>query len=241
MLLVGLFSLVAVSEKVPHNQADGEPALVLSPASSEQPRIALPGLTLKQALHTKSFYVLTAAFSLGTLPFAVLLPQMIAHLTNEGLSLTFASLALSVLAAFGMTGKVVFGLLAERITARYAMMISFSGLAVASMIVGNPGSPIIMWMSVPLFGLCMGAFGALFMLVTQDNFGLRNFGSITGLMNMSNAVTFAVGPVAGGISFDATGSYHQAFIAVSVSMVVGAALLSQASPPLSSTAPGDSR
>ena len=41
-----------------------------------------------------------------------------------------ASLALSVLAAFGMLGKLVMGYLTERITARYTLMIDLCGQAV---------------------------------------------------------------------------------------------------------------
>jgi MFS family permease len=154
--------------------------------------------------------------------------QISAHLTNEGFSSTTAALALSVLAAFWMAGKVAFGMLAERITARYAMVTSFSGLTVAILLIQNPWSPTALWMTVPLFGLCMGAFGTLFTLIIQESFGLRSFGSITGVMSMATA---AVGPLLGALAYDLTGDYRLAFIAVAAALASGALAMTQARPP----------
>lgn len=235
-LLTVTFSLVVVSETVPAEDSGRGKRPVRSQPGAGLRRIELTGVTLRDAMRTRSFYILMGAFLVGTLPFAMLLPQMIPHLTNEGFSVTAASLALSVLAAFGMGGKLAFGLLAERISALRAMMLSFSGLGAVSLIMGTTGSSLIMWPSVPLFGLFMGAFGTLSVLLVQDNFGLRYYGSISGAMNVVTAISFAVGPLVVGISFDATESYRVAFAIVAAAMALGVILLSQAPPRRASAA-----
>ena len=154
-----------------------------------------------------------------------MLPQVYAHLTNEGVPDTTASVALGLLAAFGMGGKLSFGLLAERITARYALILCLTGQAGFLILMLNAANPAIMWVSVPLFGLCMGAFGALFQLIVQESFGIRYFGSIMGLVSMGSVTAWAVGPLLSGASFDLTDRYHTAFIIVAVMFLVAAALL----------------
>ena len=90
------------------------------------------------------------------------------------------------------------------------------------------GSPLIMWISVPLFGYFNGAFGALFQLVVQDAFGIRNYGTIMGMINMSSMISFGIGPLLAGFSYDITGSYEFAFATVAIMFTVGALSLTQA-------------
>jgi MFS-type transporter involved in bile tolerance (Atg22 family) len=142
-----------------------------------------------------------------------------------------ASLALSVFAIFGMTGKLLMGLLAERISARYALMIDMSGQAIFLILMTWAGSPVIMWVSVSLYGYFNGAFGALFPLVVQNAFGIRHYGSIMGTISLTNMVSFGIGPILAGASFDLTGSYSMAFITVAVLFLIGVVSLTQAKAP----------
>ena len=190
--------------------------------------VVLSGWTVRQALHSKAFYAIATALLLGTFNYSVVLPHVFAHLNNEGLSVTTASLALSVLAIFGMLGKLLFGYLAERVTARYALMVAFAGQALWLMVLLNPSPLLVAWTSVSLYGLCMGAFGALSALIVQETFGLRHFGSIMGFVSLAAVMSYATGPLLAGISFDLTGSYRVAFVAVAVMLVAGILMLTQA-------------
>lgn len=218
IMLVGIAALLLVHENVP---SDG-PRPLQSTSSLQA------GSTLGEALRSRVFYVLMLLFVVGSMPFAALLPQMVAHLTNVGYSLASASLALSLVAVGGMAGKVVFGVIAERITAQRGMLVSFSGLTVAIILMRDPPTYHLVWLIAPMFGLCMGSFGTLVTLVTQDNFGLSNFGSITGVLNAATVFAFALGPILGGASFDITGSYGTAFVAVAAMIAFGLLLVTQA-------------
>ena len=192
---------------------------------------ALTGWTVREAIRSRAFYAIAIAILLGTFTYSTVLPQVFAHLTNEGVPETTASLALSVLAAFGMGGKLGFGFLAERITARFALIICWVGQAGFLLLMLNAGTPAIMWISAPMFGLCMGAFGALFQLIVQESFGLRHFGGIMGLVSMGAVVAWAFGPLLAGMSFDMTDRYHTAFIIVAVMFIIAAVLVLLAGQP----------
>jgi predicted MFS family arabinose efflux permease len=216
-----IYTLVAVRENPPTSDNDS------GSQTSESP-LVLTGWTLQEALHSKAFYAITLAVTMGTFTYAAILPQIITHLTDQGVSVRAASIALSVFAICGMTGKLVMGLLSERITARYALMINLSGQALFLILMTRAGSPVIMWLSIPLYGYFNGAFGALFQLVVQNAFGIRHYGSIMGTINLTTIISYGIGPIMAGASFDLTGSYTTVFIIVAVLFFIGSLSLTQA-------------
>ena len=193
---------------------------------------ALTGASVGEALRSKAFYATMIAVVLGTFTYSAILPQVFNHLTAEGVPIATAGFALSAIAICGMTGKFVMGLLAERITARYALMIDLTGQATFLLLLTHfaPQSSLYLWTFVPSFGFFLGAFGALFPLIIQDAFGIRRYGSIMGIINMATAISFFGGPVLAGGSFDITGGYHFAFITVAALFYAAALTLTQAKP-----------
>lgn len=181
----------------------------------------LPGMSISEAARSKTLYILLYIFLVGATPFASLLPQLISHYVNEGVNSTTAATAMSILALAGMAGKLVFGILGEKITARYAMMVSFFGLSVALLLSVNPTVPGIIWVCSPLWGLCMGAFGTLTNMIVQDYFGLKSFASIMGVAGYGTAVSFAVGPLLAGLSYDNLDSYRPIFYGTVIVMAIG--------------------
>ena len=191
----------------------------------------LSGVSVRGALRSKAFYAITLAIVMGTFTYSAILPQIIRHLVDQGVSLAVATTALSVFAIMGMIGKFVMGFIAERISARHTLMVNLLGQATFVAMMIWAGSPLIMWISVPLFGYFNGAFGALFQLVVQDAFGIRNYGSIMGIISMSSVISFGIGPLLAGRSHDMTGSYESVFAAVAIMFAVGALALTQAKTP----------
>ena len=109
------YTFVFVDENPPDEREDNEPG----DAGRQTPRRGLPqltGATMHEAFRSRNFYILAIIIPIGSLAFAVLLPHMIANFTHAGISLRTATGALSVLALGGMLGKVVFGMLGERIS-----------------------------------------------------------------------------------------------------------------------------
>ena len=156
---------------------------------------------------------------------------MIPNFTHAGISGLTAAGALGMLGLGGMFGKVVFGILGERISGRNAMMVSFSVTIVGIVLMLDPGPIMLVWVSSALFGFGMGAFGPLYTLVVQDNFGLRSYGAISGLLSLTSGVTFAAGPILGGLTYDLTDTYWPAFVSVAAVIGAGVLLLTQIRPP----------
>ena len=198
----------------------------VSPSAS-----SLSGLTVRDALKTRAFYLVILGITAAGFSHSSVLTQLIPHLENEGVSLTQASLALSVLAGFGMAGKVLFGLLTERIPARFAFVLSFLIQIVGLMMLSRWANTPFLWAFMPFYGIAFGAVGALTPLLVQETFGLRHFGAVQGLLGMARILPTVVGPLMVGAFYDSTGHYRTAFLTVACIFVVGALAFSLARPP----------
>ena len=164
---------------------------------------------------------------LGAFTYSSILSQVSDHLISKGMEQSIVPLAISLLAIFGMMGKLSFGYLSEKFTARRMMIISLLGQSIFICLMVIFPNPPIAWIVVPLFGLFMGSYGALFSLVIQEAFGLRHFGSIAGSMSMITVISALTGPFISGISFDVTGSYGTAFILVAILFTISAIFLTK--------------
>ncbi|MYD64964.1 MAG: MFS transporter [Chloroflexi bacterium] len=191
---------------------------------------ALGGATVAQALRSRPFWLVTLALVLATMTYGSVLPQVVPHLENEGVSKTSAAAALSLFALFGMCGKVSFGWMTERLPSRYVMAASIACQVTGLWVLLAAGSASWFWAAVPVFGLGFGALGALMPLLVQETFGLRAFGTIFGLINFATLGSALAGPLWVGASFEETGSYRFAFMALSVAFVVAAATVAFARP-----------
>ena len=225
---IALLALLVVHERPAYQNGDTGRGQKSSPSHGEPSANLLPGWTLGEAIRTRSFYAMTLAMMMASFTYSTVLPHVSAHLAAKGLDDQKVYLAIGLLATFGMMGKVSFGYLAERITARRAMMVSLGGQIVfIVLMVAYPYGPQV-WFSVPLFGLCMGGYGTLGALIVQESFGLRYFGSISGLASMATVVPFLAGPLMAGASFEYTDSYGPSFLIVAFLFGIGIASLTQA-------------
>ena len=177
--IAGAIALLGLSLVHEGGRGGGEAQAGAGPAGG-----ALTGWTVGEALRTPAFYAITVATTLAMFTYSGVLPWVGSHLANEGMPAELAARAMTVLALAGMVGKVVFGSLADAITARRAMMLSLAGQVVFILLMVAYPTPPLIWLFVPLYGLSMGAFGVLVTLIAQEAFGVRFFGSISGLIYM---------------------------------------------------------
>jgi predicted MFS family arabinose efflux permease len=193
--------------------------------------VILSGLSVREAVRTPAFFLLTAGISAGSFTYAVVLTQLIPHLENEGFSRGTATAALSVMAGFGFASKLIFGRASEGLTARYSFIVSLGIQATGLVLFIVAGGSPFAWVAVGVFGLGFGGMGALIPLTIAESFGMRAFGSIMGLVTMIGILPQLVGPPVAGWLFVATGSYTVPFIIIVGFFAAGAVALWQAKPP----------
>lgn len=177
--------------------------------------------SVRKVLRARQFYLLASGLVLASFTYSAVLPQIVPHLENEKISLGKASLLLSLMSGFGAVGKVTFGYLAERITARYAVVLSVALQALGLIILINCVYSPLLWLFLPVFGISFGGLGTLIPLIVHETYGVRQYGKMMGLIELPMTVPSVIGPLMVGSIVDITHSYNGAFL-----LVIGLFILS---------------
>lgn len=189
-------------------------------ASTASARAALEGMTTREATRVNAFWLIMIGMALQQFARTAVASQLIPHLEQDGFSTGSAAVAVSLVALFAMSSKIIFGGLSEKITALYAYVIIIALQIIGLLILlYSPNQPVA-WFSLVIFGLGMGGVGALGPLAIAETFGLRNLGSIMGIMSFAVIIPTIIGPVMSGQVFDRTGMYDVAFLVTSALLAV---------------------
>jgi predicted MFS family arabinose efflux permease len=122
-----------------------------------------------------------------------------------------AAIAVALLTAMAMAGRVLFSTVIDRLNQRLASAISFVSQAVALSIIINSRNDVVLIGCCALFGFSVGNLITLPSLIVQREFAPRLFGVLISLITAINQVTFAFGPGIVGLLRDASGSYSLPF------------------------------
>jgi predicted MFS family arabinose efflux permease len=181
-------------------------------------------LTLREALRTRSFWILFYALFAFFFYFLALLEHLVLFLTDEGMPRSEAVAAYAIAIGLGIWSKLGLGLMADRIPAQRSLLIVYSGLAASSIILLALPESRLLWAFVASFGFSYAARDVVYPLIITSCFGLHYMAQIYGAL-MIMLVMGAVGPWFAAGLHDRTGSYDIAFQVFAVLNVVAVATL----------------
>jgi MFS family permease len=204
-----------------------EPA-VMVPSGEVAPAPARPvaGATLGEALRTRAFWGLFAAYFFTPLAVFPVSTHAVAYVVDHGHAPMLAASAFGSMGLMSTVGRAGFGVLADRLGGPLAATLSFGCTAGgAAALLALEALPSVAWLVVfaVLFGLGFGARGPIITAIASEWFGGRRFGVIYGVLNLGNGLAGAIGPWFGGVVHDVSGSYRIAFAASIVFSACGSA------------------
>ena len=191
---------------------------------------AQAGVTLKQALRNRNFWLVTVGLVAATFTYQGVLTQLRQHFEESGFTPAMATTAVSTIAGMGIFSKLAFGRASEKITARIATILSIGLQMVGVLIIAQVDASHLLWLGIFVFGLGFGGLGALALLVVQEMFGMKEFGGIMGIMQVGMIASGTGAPMMAGAIHDSSGSFDSAFLIVAAIFVVGIAALVLARP-----------
>ena len=191
---------------------------------------AQAGVTLKQALRNRNFWLVTGGLVAATFTYQGVLTQLRQHFEESGFTPAMATTAVSTIAGMGIFSKLAFGRASEKITARIATILSIALQMVGVLIIAQVDASHLLWLGIFVFGLGFGGLGALALLVVQEMFGMKEFGGIMGIMQVGMIASGTGAPMMAGAIHDSSGSFDSAFLIVAAIFVVGIAALALARP-----------
>jgi MFS family permease len=180
-------------------------------------------VTLREAMRGARFWLLALALVAINIPGAGVLGQLAPLVSDLGLSDGDVAIAMSVYAAGLLAGRVVTGFALDRWP---AWMVGAATTAVPAIGIVMLMAPELSFapaaLAVALIGMQQGAELDLFGYFVSRSFGLRNYGSIYGVILMAGALATAAALVLFGEVHDATASYDIALTIGAVMFCAGA-------------------
>ncbi|HKV55533.1 MAG TPA: MFS transporter, partial [Candidatus Binataceae bacterium] len=192
---------------------------------------ALPGYEVREALHTRAFWMLVVAQLSYGLAVGGTFHHLVAFLETLRYGIHSATLVVSIVLGMAAVGKAAMGALGDRIGGKNALGIGFAMIAVGVLILLDASQPSMLVLWLVVVGIAGAAPVALVPMVTAETLGLKRFGTLFGWLGSVVTVGLFAGPLLVGWMTDVTGSYTAPFEVCVLILLVGSAASFLCAPP----------
>ena len=174
----------------------------------------------KQAIRTMAFWSITFTLTARNLVTGSVALFLVPLLQERGMSLPEAATIVSLMALFGMPGRVGFGWLGDHFDKRWVIAFCFvlqsTGLLLFTTLGGGSGIFFFLLLYAPTYA----GVNPLIPALQGDYFGRQWFGTIRGIMTPMSTLALVSSPFLFTLIHDFTGSYEPAFIVLAVANVL---------------------
>ncbi len=238
-------SLLLVARRPEDMGLEPDPAPARSNADADKPgapaaggnsgALAETNFTVRQALHTRAFWILSVFSGAGLMVQAGVSLHQVPHYINQGIDGPMAALSASTFALAQMPASLFWSALARRVPVRFLMTAAAFVVGIAT--VGTIASDWVLPSLVSAAGVGFGVGGLhlLIRLVWADYYGRQNLGTIRGLTMSVQVGGQALGPVIAGRMFDSFDSYRVPFTMFAAAVFLAGLLALAAIPPKAPT------
>lgn len=192
--------------------------------------IVAAALIVPAALRTPQFVVLAATFFLCCAAHSGPIFHTVSYAMLCGASALAAASIYSVEGVAALFGRVVFGVLADRLGVKRVLIAGLALQAVGIYTYIYITQLTEFYMLAVVLGMAYGGVMPLYAVLARDYFGPHVMGTVLGAATMTSSIGMAFGPVGGGWLFDTFGTYHWLYIA-SAGVGLGAVAMAFAFPP----------
>ena len=181
--------------------------------------------TLKEALKTRSFWMLAGSFSMRMFVVASMSVHFIPIMEDKGQSAVTAATMLSIFAATTIPVRFSLGFVMD-ILPKNLVSTAMTGFMIVAIVVLYRSTEIWhLYLFLILYSIGWAGSGAnMITAIRGEYFGRLRFATIGGTMSMVMVFGTAGGPTWTGFSFDRTNSYNVAFFTF-IAMLIGSAVL----------------
>lgn len=181
--------------------------------------------TTKQVLTHPAYWCIGGTLGLLFSVYTAILASITPYAVDLGVSQAKASTLIMIIAIFGLIGKLVFGVLADKINLKVGLWLSI-GLVIVSFLIlaTEPGYPLMLVAAVTM-GLATGGMLPVWGAMLAKVFGLASYGRVMGMMGpLITILVMPSFPIVGRL-YDAFGGYQVTLLAFTGVCLVAATLL----------------
>jgi len=169
-------------------------------------------LTVGQALRTPQFAAIALAYFACCAAHSGPIFHMVTNAIDHGVAALAAATVLSAASLASLSGKVICGLVADRVGAKRTLLAGLALQAVAVSLYIFTGELASFYALALMFGFAYGGVMPLYAILVREYFGARIMGTVFGAVAFASTLGMALGPLAGGWLYDAFGSYFWLFL-----------------------------
>ena len=206
-------------DRRPATGSDDDPSMSPGMVRHEQ------SLTLRDAAGTWGYWLALGSLFIGSNATSGVGLHLVPYLTEQGIGTAAAVTAVSVMATSGAAGALLAGAAGDRLSPRWVMVALNLIGAVALGLLVSVDTLLDTYVFVVLLGLASTGINTLAPIMWARNYGRRSLGAIQGVGRSAQVLGFAIGPLASGIAYDATGSYRAAFVVMAALALLAGALM----------------
>jgi predicted MFS family arabinose efflux permease len=183
-------------------------------AANAAPAPSLPGLTAREALRCAALWRIGLSTFIIMMVTIALVVHQFPILVEAGISRENAALLVSLGGVAGILGKIVTGALLDRYKPNWVGGVTLSSAALAFvLLLEDIRTPSLIVVAMVINGYASGTKLQICGYLTTRYAGLKNFGLIFSIMASVISLSSGLGPLLGGISYDAYGNYN-AFLVI---------------------------
>jgi sugar phosphate permease len=184
------------------------------------------GLTVGQALYTRSFWLLASALILTWVGSLAVITHLIPYLDESGGFTEEGAALIAMGIPFGsLVGRLGFGWLADYLSKRWLLAVAWILQGLGILIFAAVQSP---WQAVIFLVVFTPGFGGAITVLPAllaEYFGLRALGGIQGLLWGAGVLGGFIGPILAGGVYDVVESYRPAFLVLALGSLLAAVVI----------------
>ena len=194
----------ALLVREPSAEAGGAPAATAGSDGRE--------LTAAQAFRTPQFAAIAFTYFACCAAHSGPIFHMVTNAMDHGISAMAATTILSVAGLASLGGKIVCGLVADRVGAKRTLVVGLAIQAIAVSLYLFTRELVSFYALATMFGFAYGGVMPLYAILVREYFGARIMGTAFGAVAFVSTLGMSLGPWAGGWLYDTFGSYFWLFL-----------------------------
>ena len=229
MIAIGAVIVVIPTALLIRRAPDTADAPAATSAGTVPAQPAAPRASIGTVLRTPQFIVLAAVFFLCCAAHSGPIFHTVSYAMICGATSLAAASIYSVEGLAGLFGRVIFGVLADRIGVKRVIIGGLILQAVGIYSYVYVSGLTDFYVRAVVLGLAYGGVMPLYSILARDYFSQNVMGTVLGGITMTSSIGMAFGPVGGGWLFDTFGTYHWLYVA-SAGIGIAAAAMALAFP-----------
>jgi MFS family permease len=168
--------------------------------------------TIGEVIRTPQFAAISLTFFCCCAAHSGPIFHMVSYAIDCGITSMTAATVFGATGLASLSGRIVCGLIADRVGAKQTLVTGLAVQAVAVSLYIITKGTVGFYALAAMFGLAFGGVMPLYAILVREYFGAKVMGSAFGAAAMISTLGMALGPWAGGWLFDTFGSYFWMYI-----------------------------